>query len=114
MIERTIRNRTAIVGVGYTPVLRYAQRSLGSIAVDAALAAIEDAGLRRDDIRIYPISGVGQSGEGLFALRGQEQALQIAAEGLALIPFTEQIIEGAADTLPGDRGQESPLSTNYR
>ena len=49
-MDRAIRNRTAIVGVGYTPVLRHAQRNVGAIAVDAALAAIEDAGLRRDDI----------------------------------------------------------------
>lgn len=48
-----IRNKTAIVGVGYTPVVRHADRPLGSIAVEAALAAIADAGLTRDDIDGY-------------------------------------------------------------
>jgi len=51
--ERQIRNKTAIVGVGYTPVLRHAQRSLGAIAMDAALDAIADAGLKREDIDGY-------------------------------------------------------------
>ena len=45
--------RPAIVGVGYTDMVRYAERSLGSLALDAALAAIQDAGLTRDDIDGY-------------------------------------------------------------
>lgn len=42
-----------MVGVGYTPVVRHAERSLGSIAMEAALAAIQDAGLTRDHIDGY-------------------------------------------------------------
>ena len=43
----TAGRRAAIVGAGYTPIVRRAERSLGAIAADAALAAIEDAGLSR-------------------------------------------------------------------
>ena len=46
-------DRPAIVGVGYTDLVRYAERSLGSVALDAALDAIRDAGLTRDDIDGY-------------------------------------------------------------
>ncbi len=48
-----LRNRAAIVGVGYTPMLRSTDRSLGAIAVEAALDAIADAGLAREDIDGY-------------------------------------------------------------
>lgn len=43
-------NQTAIVGVGATRMERRPQRSLAALAVDAALAAIEDAGLKPSDI----------------------------------------------------------------
>jgi acetyl-CoA acetyltransferase len=52
-MDPSLRNKTAIVGVGYTPIVRKAERSLGSFALEAALAAIEDAGLTRDDIDGY-------------------------------------------------------------
>lgn len=47
------RNRTAIVGAGYTPMVRQSDRSLGSFAVEAALHAIGDAGLTPEDIDGY-------------------------------------------------------------
>jgi acetyl-CoA acetyltransferase len=43
----------AIVGVGFTPLVRKTDRTLGSIALDAALDAIGDAGLTCDDIDGY-------------------------------------------------------------
>src|ERR1700685_27563 len=46
-------SEVAIVGVGYTPIARHSKRSLGSLAVDAALDAIKDAGLTRDKIDGY-------------------------------------------------------------
>jgi len=61
------RSRAAIVGTGYTPVLRHAQRSLGAIAADAALAAIDDAGLSRTAIDGYvgtPWGPGGSSSQG--------------------------------------------------
>jgi acetyl-CoA acetyltransferase len=47
------KKRSAIVGVGYTPTWKQAPRSLGAIALEAALAAIEDAGLTREMIDGY-------------------------------------------------------------
>jgi acetyl-CoA acetyltransferase len=43
-------NETAIVGIGTTKMERRPQRSLAALAVDAAVAAIEDAGLNPSDI----------------------------------------------------------------
>ena len=48
-----LRNHTAIVGVGYTPMVRASELSIGALATQAALAAIADAGLRREDIDGY-------------------------------------------------------------
>ena len=48
-----IHNQIAIVGVGFTPVLRHGDRSLTSFAVQAAVEAIADAGLRPQDIDGY-------------------------------------------------------------
>lgn len=48
-----IHNKTAIVGVGFTPLLRHGDRSLTSFGLQAALAAIEDAGLKPEDIDGY-------------------------------------------------------------
>lgn len=45
--------QVAIVGIGSTEVVRHSDRSLGRLAVEAALAAIADAGLTRDDIDGY-------------------------------------------------------------
>jgi len=57
-----IRSRAAIVGTGYTPIVRHAQRSLGTIAADAALAAIDDAGLSRTAIDGYVGTPWGPAG----------------------------------------------------
>jgi acetyl-CoA acetyltransferase len=46
-------NETAIVGIGATRMERRPDRSLGALALDAALAAIEDAGLTPADIDGY-------------------------------------------------------------
>jgi acetyl-CoA acetyltransferase len=46
-------NETAIVGIGGTRMERRPGRSLGALALDAALAAIEDAGLTPADIDGY-------------------------------------------------------------
>lgn len=48
-----ISRKTAIVGIGSTPMARRAEQSLGGYATDAALAAIADAGLQRSDIDGY-------------------------------------------------------------
>ena len=52
-MDRSLRNSTAIVGVGYTPMVRKSEKSLAAVAVDAAMAAIADAGLTPKDIDGY-------------------------------------------------------------
>ncbi len=52
-MDKILRNRTAIVGVGFTPMVRKTDRSLGSLALEAARNAITDAGLRPADIDGY-------------------------------------------------------------
>lgn len=46
-------NQAAIIGVGSTPISRRCDRSIVSLGLDAALAAIADAGLTRADIDGY-------------------------------------------------------------
>lgn len=48
-----LKNKTAIVGVGYTPMLRHTDKRLTFVAAEAALNAIKDAGLTPDDIDGY-------------------------------------------------------------
>ena len=52
-MDKALRNKAAIVGVGYTPMVRKAERSLWSFALEAATEAIADAGLRPEDIDGY-------------------------------------------------------------
>lgn len=44
------RKKVAIVGVAYTPTVSHTEKSLGSLAVEACRAAVEDAGLTMADI----------------------------------------------------------------
>ena len=52
-MDKALRNRTAIVGVGYTPMARKTDKSLAVVAIDAAVDAIADAGLAPGDIDGY-------------------------------------------------------------
>ena len=52
-MDKVLRNRTAIVGVGYTPMARKTDKSLAAVAIDAALDAIADAGLTAGDVDGY-------------------------------------------------------------
>ena len=72
MIDRwSGRNQVAIVGAGVTNVCRHAEVPVGSLGLDASLAAIADAGLTPDQI-----DGVA-CGEGLPASGG----VRVAREG---------------------------------
>ena len=53
MMDPALRNKTAIVGVGYTPMERKSGRSLPNVAMEAAANAIADAGLTPADIDGY-------------------------------------------------------------
>ncbi len=52
-MDKALRNRTAIVGVGYTPMVRKSEKSLAAVAVEAGAKAIADAGLTPQDIDGY-------------------------------------------------------------
>ena len=45
-----IRNKVAVVGVGYSKVARHADVSVGALAVEACKKAVDDAGLEMEDI----------------------------------------------------------------
>lgn len=57
-----LRNKIAIVGVGYTPMVRKTDRSLSAVAAEAGLNAIRDAGLQPSDIDGYAGTPVSQAG----------------------------------------------------
>jgi acetyl-CoA acetyltransferase len=61
-MDPALRNRTAIVGVGYTPMVRKSDRSLARVAAEAAINAIRDAGLKGSDIDGYVGTPVAQAG----------------------------------------------------
>jgi acetyl-CoA acetyltransferase len=59
------RGKTAIVGIGYSEITRRPDKPLGLLAVDACRAAIDDAGLRADQIdglTTYPESPFAGAG----------------------------------------------------
>ncbi|MFI0454514.1 thiolase C-terminal domain-containing protein [Actinomadura sp. 6N118] len=57
----SFRDRTAIAGVGYTPFSKDSGVSTLTLAVDAILAALEDAGLSVDDVDALATHRVGDS-----------------------------------------------------
>lgn len=49
-MDRSLRNKYAIAGVGYTPQTKVPGRSAASFYLEATMNAIKDAGLRKEDI----------------------------------------------------------------
>lgn len=110
------RGKTAIVGIGYSEITRRAQKPLGLLAVDACRSAIEDAGLRPDQIdglATYPESpfaGAGnRDGEDVVSVMYVVNHLPLATDirwyaqietGMIASPMIEAIhatIAGACD-----------------
>ena len=59
------KGKTAIAGIGYSEISRRPQKPLGLLAIDACRAAIEDAGLRADQVdglATYPESPFAGAG----------------------------------------------------
>jgi acetyl-CoA acetyltransferase len=56
-----VRDRAAIVGVGYTPFSKDSGVSTLTLAIDAILAALDDAGLTVDDVDALATHRVGDS-----------------------------------------------------
>jgi acetyl-CoA acetyltransferase len=58
--EKALRNKVAVVGVGYSDVSRHSDHTVGRLALNACRRALEDAGLRAEDIdgvSNYPVAG---------------------------------------------------------
>jgi acetyl-CoA acetyltransferase len=75
---------TAFMGVGFTPVDRDPARSLMSYAMDAALDAIADAGLRPEDIDGYVGSPAAPAPSAVHADGADEVSMYLVAERLGL------------------------------
>ena len=78
----SIRNRTAVVGTAFSEVARRSTRSVGELATEAALRAIEDAGLSVGDIDglcVYPnpsrLGGTPLDGQDYVSRRYMTHAL---------------------------------------
>ena len=77
-----------VLGVGQTPVGEHWDRSIRDLAVDAARAALEEAGLDRVDA-VY----VGNMASGLLC--GQENLATLVADAAGLLPAEAVKIEAA-------------------
>jgi len=77
-----------VLGIGQTPVGEHWDRSLRDLAVDAARAALEEAGLDRVDA-VY----VGNMASGILC--GQENLATLVADAAGLLPAEAVKIEAA-------------------
>ena len=75
-----IRNKTAVIGVGYSKITRDPQQTLGSDAAEACAKAIADAGLRVSDI-----DGLSTSTSQPFANAGNVDGVDLVSPAF-LIP----------------------------
>lgn len=64
------QNRVAIVGYAHSAVERHSTRTLGTLTVDTALAAIADAGLTKDQIDGFTTGSLLPSGGGQASVDG--------------------------------------------
>ncbi|MBI2979536.1 MAG: thiolase family protein [Chloroflexi bacterium] len=114
----SLKNKVAIVGVGYTPQGRIPGRTAMSFHVEAARNAIEDAGLKITDVdgmltqppggdtRIAPWNIAQQLG---LRLRfGSQQSAMGASAGCMVLHAAAALIYGLADYVVCTYG-ESPL-----
>ncbi len=129
-MDKSFRNKTAIVGVGYTEMVRRTERSLGSYAVEASLQAIADAGLKPTDIDGYAGTPVAFGGSALH-LDGVDETSErymISALGLsnirwaqdmngltpfALVSAMQALAVGACDYALVVRAMYNPVGVRY-
>jgi acetyl-CoA C-acetyltransferase len=64
-----IRDKVAVVGMGCTPFAEHWDKSTDDLLVDAATAAIESAGVSRDDIDAFWLGTYGSGASGLTLSR---------------------------------------------
>src|SRR5579862_5317077 len=107
MARNPLKNKVAIVGVGSTPYGRDLERSELSLGLEAALKAIEDAGIDRQEIDGLCGSGMtplAMGGSGFLSLQG---ALGIDRctwvkngwLGSAFVYAAEAVFSGLCDTV---------------
>jgi acetyl-CoA acetyltransferase len=100
-----LRNRVAVVGTSFSQIGRKVDRPLGALAVEACLGAIEDAGLRPEDIdgvANYPnpsrVGGGNVDGVDLVGVNYIARALKLRNltwnASLTQGTFTASVVEG--------------------
>ena len=60
-MKNSIRNKVAVIGVGYSDIERRSKRSIAALQLDALQAALKDAGIEAQDVdglATYPESPV--------------------------------------------------------
>jgi 3-oxoacyl-[acyl-carrier-protein] synthase III len=77
-------SKVAFIGVGSSAIERRSDRSIVSFAVDAAVAAIADAGLTRDDIDGYVGSPKAPNAAALHVEGADEVPVRLMTERLGL------------------------------
>lgn len=125
-----LHNKTAIVGVGFTPIARHGDRSLTSFAVEAALDAIRDAGLTPQEIDGYVgcpnapnasaahADGVDEVSAGLVVrtLGIQDAGWVVDVNGLptaAMVTAAQALHAGACSYVLIVRAMWNPQGTRY-
>jgi acetyl-CoA acetyltransferase len=81
-------SKVAFIGVGSSAIERRSDRSIVAFAIDAALAAIADAGLTRDDIDGYIGSPKAPNAAALHVEGADEVPVRLMAERLGLNNLT--------------------------
>lgn len=106
MARNPLKDQIAVVGVGSTPYGRDLQRSRLSLGAEAAIAAIEDAGIDRQDIDGICGSGMtplAMGGSGFLSLQGTlgiERTTWVKNGwlGSAFVYAAEAVFSGLCDT----------------
>ncbi|PZC46656.1 MAG: Acetyl-CoA acetyltransferase [Chloroflexi bacterium] len=129
-MDKSMRNKTAIVGVGYSDMVRKTDRSLGSFAIEAAMQAITDAGLKPKDIDGYAGTPVAFGG-GAMHLDGVDEisdryiisslglpnirwALDInGLTSISLVQAMQALAVGACDYALVVRAMYNPVGVRY-
>ena len=128
----TARNRVAIAGYAQSPIVRHADRSLGAIAVEAARAAIADAGLTVTDVdgfttgALLPSAGGHASVDGVSVVTsnwlaealGVNPRFAAGFQGYGQIPGSvalavNAVATGAADVVLLHRALHNPPRGRY-
>jgi acetyl-CoA acetyltransferase len=81
-------SEVAFIGVGSSAIERQSERSITAFALDAAVAAIEDAGLSRDEIDGYIGSPKSSHAAALHVDGADEVSVRLMAERLGLRGLT--------------------------